>query len=189
MKSLLSKYFEFSDTDYNTFIAKGKLLEYKKGDYLLRANEVANKLFFIKKGFVRGFRLVDGKDTTHFFYRENWFATDYESYLEGSIGEIYLQALLDTTAHVFDKNSLYLFFEGHKNFEKIRYIIAEHAYLQMVRKFKNLQTNDLKERYKKTISENPELFNLVPQKYIASYLGVEPQSLSRLKKTIKWDKT
>lgn len=188
MKELLSTYFSFSDDEYDAFISKSQLVEYKKHDYLIHANEHVNTLFFIRKGFVRGYRIVDGEDVTHHFFRENWFATDYESYLTGKPGELYLQALLQTTVYAFDKQILFSFYREKRNFESIRYIQAEHAYLQMVEKVKDLQTRDLKDRYNNLILKYPELLNLVSQKHIASYLGVAPQSLSRIKNTLKTSK-
>ena len=130
---------------------------------------------------MRGYRIQDGIDVTHHFYLDNWLATDYESYLTGNQGEIYIQALVDTVVYEFNKSNLHTFFKSNEKFEKIRFIQAEDAYLQMVRRLKNFQCMELKERYLELVNRNPELFNLVPQRHIASYLGVTPQSLSRLK--------
>ncbi|PCJ66697.1 MAG: hypothetical protein COA58_04350 [Bacteroidetes bacterium] len=181
MRKFLSKYIDFSEEEYESFISIAKTKKYSKNEYLLNANRSAQKLFFVKSGFMRGFRIQEGNDITHHFYLDNWLATDYESYLTGNRGELYIQAVVDTTVYEFDKISLYTFFESHEKFEKIRIIQAEDAYLQMVRRLKNFQYMELKERYLELINRNPELFNLVPQRYIASYLGVTPQSLSRLK--------
>lgn len=183
MKNILSKHLSFTDQEYDLFISKSEQLEFNKSEFLMTPNEVTKKIFFINEGFVRGYRLVDGKEITHFFYRNNWFATDYESFLENTRGDLYLQALVNTSVYVFHKSTLYQFFKEVTKFEKIRYIIAEYSYLHMVRRYKNLQVNDLRAKYINAITEYPELFHLVPQKYIASYLGVEPQSLSRIKKS------
>lgn len=185
MKELLSTYFKFSDDEYELFISKSRLIQYKKHEHLLHANDYVNKLFFIKNGFVRGYRILDGEDITHHFFRENWFATDYESFLKNKTGELYLQALSDTTVYSFDRDGLFSFYREYSHFEKLRYIQAEHAYLQMVERFKDLQTNDLKKRYSNLINKHPELEYLAAQRHIASYLGVTPQSLSRIKKTLE----
>ncbi|MBT8258960.1 MAG: Crp/Fnr family transcriptional regulator [Bacteroidia bacterium] len=185
MKELLKRYIEFSNEEYETFISMAKLHSFNRNEFLLQAGHSVNKLFFIKKGIARGYRLLNGVDVTHHFYLENWFATDFESYLTGAEGELYLEALSSMECYEFNKDDLLSWFERYPKFEKLRYVQAEDAYLQMVNRYKDFQSKDLKERYIQLIIKNPQLFNLVPQKYIASYLGARPQSLSRIKESIK----
>lgn len=184
MKEFLSNYIDFTNEEYASFISIAKSKEFKKNDYLLRAGRPVKKLFFVKSGFMRGYRIQDGIDITHHFYLNNWFATDYESYLNGDPGELYIKALIDTTVYEFDRSTLLSYFETNEKFEKIRFIQAEDAYLRMVRRLKNFQYMELKDRYLELINRDPELFKLVPQRHIASYLGVTPQSLSRIKKSL-----
>lgn len=184
MREFLSKHINFSSEEYDTFISIAKSKEYKKDEYLLCADRPVQKLFFVRSGFMRGYRIQDGTDITHHFYLDNWLATDYESYLTGNRGELYIKALTDTSVYEFHKPSLLDFFKTHEKFEKIRFIQAEDAYLQMVRRLKNFQYMELKDRYLTLVNRNPNLFKLVPQKHIASYLGVAPQSLSRIKSEI-----
>lgn len=155
--------------------------KYRKNEYLLNADRPVQKLFFVKSGFMRGYRIQEGIEVTHHFYLDKWLATDYESYLTGNEGELYIKALVDTTVYEFNKTSLHAFFKSNEKFEKIRFIQAEDAYLHMVRRLKNFQCMELKERYLELVNKSPELFKLVPQRHIASYLGVTPQSLSRLR--------
>lgn len=182
MRNLLSSLIDASDAEYELFISQSRLCHFKKNEHLLVAASPAREIFFIEYGLVRGYRIVDGDDVTHHFFQENWFATDYQSFLSGFPGELHLQALVDTTALVFNKGVLHSFFKKYPAFERVRSILAEHAFLQMVERIKDLQTLDLKERYNNLVSKNPTLQNQVAQKHIASYLGVAPQSLSRMKK-------
>ena len=180
MKEFLSKHINFSEEEFESFMSIAKIQEYKKNDYLLKADRPVQKLFFVKSGLMHGYRIQDGIEITHHFYLENWLATDYESYLTSKCGELYVKALLDTTVYEFNKPSLFNFFKTNEKFEKIRFIQAEDAYLQMVNRLKSFQNMELKDRYLELVNRNPGLFNLVPQKHIASYLGVKPQSLSRI---------
>lgn len=185
MKDFLSNFIDFSEKEYDSFISIALLKKYSKNDFLLTADKPVQKLFFIKSGFLRGYRLQEGNDVTHHFFFNDWLATDYESYLTGKQGELYIQALTDTVVYEFDKTNLFAFYKLHEKFEKLRFIQAEDAYLQMVRRLKSFQYMDLKERYLELIKKEPEIFELVPQKHIASYLGVAPQSVSRLKNELK----
>ncbi len=185
MKSFLSAYIEFSDNEYEQFISKAKQIQIKKNEQLLVADKVVEKMFFIKSGILRSYRIIDGVDITHHFFLENGFATDYESFLTGKHGELYLETITDITVYEFNRSTFFSFFEDFPRFEKIRSVIAEYAYLQMVERLREFQTKDLKERYLNLINKNSKLFNLVSQKDIASYLGVAPQSLSRIKDSIR----
>lgn len=185
MKHFLSTFFDFSDEEYQSFISIAKSIKYKRNDHIFFADKPVEKLLFIMNGLVRGYRIIDGVDVTHHFFVDNWFATDYESYLTGKQGELFAEALVDTEVYEFNKTALISFYEANSKFEKIRFIQAEDAYLQMVKRLKGFQTKNLSERYLDLINLNPNLFNLIPQKHIASYLGVAPQSLSRIKKSIK----
>lgn len=185
MRSFLSAYIDFSNHEYELLISKAKLIEVNKNEQLLFANKAAEKIFFIKSGILRSYRIIEGVDITHHFFLENGFATDYESFLTRKHGDVYLETITDAVLYEFNRSTLFSFFEDFSKFEKIRTVIAENAYLKMVERLKDFQTKDLKERYLNLIDKNSKLFNLVSQKHIASYLGVAPQSLSRIKENVK----
>lgn len=130
---------------------------------------------------MRAFRLTGGTEYTHHFFVKNWFATDYQSYLTGQPSALYMESLTEVSYYEFDKKNVLDFFTMHPSFEKLGRIIAEQAYLMMVERLVDFQTHNLKDRYLRLINEYPQLFQQVPQKYIASYLGVAEQSLSRIK--------
>lgn len=184
VREFLNTHIDISDEEYLHFISIAKEKTFKKGDFLLRANKPTEKLFYVLSGFMRGYRIINGEDVTHHFFFDNWVATDLESYLTGRQGTLYIEALIDTTVLEFDKTTLYEYYASYPKFEKIRSIQAEDAYLRMVDRLRDFQCTDLRMRYHKLISQDPQLFNKVPQKHIASYLGVAPQSLSRIKKEV-----
>ncbi len=184
MRDFLNSFIEITDEEYRSFMALSKTESFKKGEYLLQADRPVQELFFVKSGFLRGYRIEQGADITHHFYFDKWLATDYESYLTGNQGELFIQAIVDTTVYKFNRNTLYDFYKSHPKFEKLRFIQAEDAYVRMVRRLKSFQNMDLKERYLALVNKAPELFELVQHWQIASYLGVTPQSLSRIRKTL-----
>ena len=125
--------------------------------------------------------IVNGKDFTHHFFTPGWFATDYESFLTNHESSLFISSLTKVVLYEIDKDILNNLYQKEQQFEKLGRIIAEKAYLFTVEKMSSLQTLDLKDRYKRLVDKMPELFQSVPQKYIASYLGVSEQSLSRIK--------
>lgn len=181
MKEIIQAHVNLSEDVYQIFLKSATRKEVAKNTILFHPNKVARKYLFITSGMLRGYRIVDGKDYTHHFFRPNWFATDLESFLGDSPSSLYIESLTAVTYFEFDKEVLEKLYETHHQLERLGRIIAEKAYLSTVEKFSEIQTLDLRGRYQSLIKKNPQLFQEVPQKYIASYLGVSEQSLSRIK--------
>ncbi len=155
--------------------------EIGKNKILFQPPTPTRKILFIESGLLRGYKIAEGKDYTHHFFTPNWFATDFESFLTNRPSSVFIESLTQVTYLQIDKEVLFRLYENHPQLEKLGRIIAEKAYLQTVEKLSDLQMLNLKERYKSLVKRNPQLFIDVPQKHIASYLGVSEQSLSRIK--------
>lgn len=181
MKEIIQSNINLTDEIYGLFLNSSKRKEVKKNQILFNPNRATNKILFLEKGILRGYRIIDGKDFTHHFYFSNWFATDFESFLKETPSQIYIETLTDTIFYEFNKKDLVNLYEKHHQLEKLGRLIAEKAYLATVEKLSNMQILDLKQRFNSLINKNPDLFQKVPQKHIASYLGVSEQSLSRIK--------
>ncbi|MBC8753366.1 Crp/Fnr family transcriptional regulator [Kordia sp. YSTF-M3] len=181
MKEILQSYITLSDELYQLFLNSAKKKEAEKNQLLFYPQNVTRKCLFIESGLLRGYKLIDGKEYTHHFFTAEWFATDFESFLTNQPSTIFIETLTKVTYYEFEKETLLKLYAAHHPFEKLGRIIAEKAYLSTVEKLTSIQTLDLQERYKSLVQKNPDLFQKVPQKYIASYLGVSEQSLSRIK--------
>ena len=184
MKEIIQSIIALSEEQYDLFVNSGTSRVVPRNHLIFTANRVNQKILFLNSGILRSYRLVDGKDLTHHFHFPGWFATDYASFLTGATSTLFFQALTEVRYWEFDKNNLETLYGRHAQFEKLGRIIAERAFLLTNRKFSDIQSLDLKQRYVKLLEQSPELFLQVPQKYIASYLGVSEQSLSRIKKSL-----
>ena len=182
MKEIIQSHLEFSDESYDLLMSIATEKQVKKNQLVFHPDKPANKILFLKKGLLRGYKIIDGKDYTHHFYFENWFATDYSSYLTEKPSQLFIESIEETNYYEFKKSDLLdLYNKSHQN-ERLARIIAEKAFLLTVEKLEDLQLLNLNEKFNALINRNPRLFQRVPQKYIASYLGVSEQSLSRIKK-------
>ena len=182
MKEIIQSHLEFSDESYDLLINIATEKEVRKNQLIFYPEKPTDKILFLNKGLLRGYKIIDGKDCTHHFYFENWFATDFSSFLNEKPSQIYIESIEKTNYYEFKKEDLLnLYDKSHQN-ERLARIIAEKAFLTTVEKLADLQLLNLKEKYLTLIKRNPILFQRVPQKYIASYLGVSEQSLSRVKK-------
>ena len=128
--------------------------------------------------------MIDGNDYSFFFYTDNEFAIDYESFLLGISTPLFFETLTECNVTEYKKDTLETLFERIPRLEKLGRIIAEQAYLNVHDRLMQFQTDDLETRYLKLIKRNPYLFQSVQLYHIASYLGVKPQSLSRIRAKI-----
>ena len=140
-----------------------------------------SKLLFLEKGLVRSYRVIDGKDITFYFFTAGEFAVDYESFLKESGISLFFDALVVCDYLEFSKPTIEALYDLFPVFERVGRIMAEQAYLSATSRVKELQAESLQDRYLKLLARNPELFQQIPQYHIASYLGVKPQSLSRVR--------
>jgi CRP-like cAMP-binding protein len=181
MKKVIDGLIELDETNYQLWMERGRLVSSKKGEIIFRPDRAFTKLLFLEEGIIRGYRLENGVEYTHHFFSPGWFVSDYQSYLTGELGQLYFQAATDVQFYLFEKEQMDSLFANSHQLERLGRIIAEKAYLKMVERLVDFQTNDLKKRYQNLVHRNPEILKLIPQKHIASYLGVAEQSLSRIR--------
>jgi CRP/FNR family transcriptional regulator, anaerobic regulatory protein len=159
----------------------------KKKEFLLQEGKICDKISFINKGAVRLFHNIDGEENTIQFFFENSWHTDYESFLTGQPTIENIQALEPCEIVQFNKQNLNKLYEKYPVFERFGRIMAEMSFLSVYNLHKMKTNEEPEERYLNLLKQRPELSERVPQHYIASYLGVKPESLSRIRKRI-WSK-
>jgi CRP/FNR family transcriptional regulator, anaerobic regulatory protein len=181
---ILLKIAPFTDEELALFCSILNLRHLKRREYLYQPGQICHCVAFIEQGSLRYFTLVDGTEQTGQFFFENSWYTDYESFLSTQPTEQYIQALEPTTAWLLPKTALYELYNLYPKFERFGRIMAENAYLGS-RKSKEMLQNLVPEaRYRWLIEERPKVIERVSLKYIASYLGIQPESLSRIRKRL-----
>jgi CRP-like cAMP-binding protein len=155
---------------------------FKKGEHLLAEGEVSTSFYFNLAGFVRLYYVKDTVEKTAYFYPENTFISAYESFVQQTPSKLNLQVTEDTSLiELTVKTSAELLSHSPK-FETLARIAMEDELIAHQKIIASLLTLTPEERYFQLMKENPEVFQRVPQHYIASYVGVQPESLSRIKK-------
>lgn len=159
-----------------------KPMDLKKGNFFLKADGYSNKLGFVEQGILREFVYLDGKDVTKWISTEGYFVVDLASFLFHQKARWNIQALTDCELYVIDI----------KDYQKIGKLIPKWIELEkmfIAKCFTILEDRifqliafSAEERYSNFFSMNKELFNRVPLQYIASMLGMTPETLSRLRK-------
>ena len=153
---------------------------FKRRDFLLEASHVCRHLFFVVKGCVRHFHIKeDGSEATCDITLENLWATDFVSFADETPSRLWLQALEDT---VVERTRLQELYAAYHQFETFGRITTERVLQRSIDTTMSLASLKPEERFKHLMAVRPELLQRVPQKHIASLLGISPESLSRLQK-------
>lgn len=154
----------------------------KKGELLTRQGEICRCVSFINKGLIRMFYVVDGKEISTGFLNEHEYIAQYDSFLmqQPSAGNI--DALEDCELINLTYNDMQALYTSHPVFEIFGRKIAEMLFIMIMSQTTRLLTLKPEERYQSVIQYQPFVIQRVPQYMIASYIGISPEHLSRLRK-------
>tara|TARA_R110002050_G_scaffold163650_1_gene293758 strand:- start:4398 stop:4955 length:558 start_codon:yes stop_codon:yes gene_type:complete len=180
MKQMIS----ISEDELNDFLGQSITKTFKRNETVSRTNAVPNEIFFINKGLIR-VMITDNEGTEHtvHFALENQFISDYSNFMQKQPSFYTLQALEETQVVVLPRSAIEWGYKNLQEGEKMGRLIAEYYFIYQDNRIKNTFSRTPKQRYDNITDVFPNIHNRVPQHMIASYLGITPVHLSRLKKT------
>lgn len=156
----------------------------EKGDFVVELGKTSRYLAFVAEGFIRGYKLFDGVESTTCLCGSNSFATSTSSFITQSPSSLALQALEPVTLVLLSHDSLQNLYAVSPFWEKVGRYIAEHEFLSMHSNSWRNSPISAHEKYLTLMSENPGIVNTVPLHYIASYIGITPETLSRIRRKL-----
>jgi CRP-like cAMP-binding protein len=159
-------------------------LKFDKGALFLREGDVCNNLAFVNKGIFRYYIEQEGEDKTYNFATEGNFICNYESLIRQVPSAKHIQAIEKATVLSISRDNLHRFYTDVKDGNLFGRIHMENIYAETVRQLISQYTETPEHRYLKFLKQFPDLNQRLPQFYIASYVGVKPQSLSRIRKRL-----
>ncbi|MXN91137.1 cyclic nucleotide-binding domain-containing protein [Flavobacterium sp. Sd200] len=184
----IREYFEstslLSDRDWECFASMLTRSEYPKKHLLLSKGETEGYLSFIEKGIVRMFIPKEYDDLTFGFSFENSFTSAYDSFLTRQPSVYSIETLASTTLWRISFKDLQKIYEQTAVGNLIGRKASEELFLKKSRRELSLLSESAETRYLKLFTEQPELVRQIPLKYIASYIGITPQALSRIRRRI-----
>ncbi|GGH74189.1 Crp/Fnr family transcriptional regulator [Phaeocystidibacter marisrubri] len=154
---------------------------FSKNEVIFTEGKVSDEIYFVTKGCVRLFYNVDGNDKTAFFYTEGQFICAGESYTFHIPAMENYQAIEQSELFIFTKSKIERLLNEAPKFEIIARIATENELITCQKVIASFVTKSAEERYLDLLVAQGELFHRVPQQYIASFLGVSPETLSRIK--------
>lgn len=183
IRQTIASMISISDEEMAEFLGRLTVRKAKRKEFLAVPEQVPDEIFFINSGLVRVL-LTDqegNEHTTHFAY-PNQFIADYSCFLQGIPSFYALQALEETEVTVLSREAIDWGYQNMEDGDKLGRLIAEFYFIYQDNRIMNQYLRKPKERYDALASIFPDIHNKAPQHMIASYLGITPIHLSRLKR-------
>lgn len=184
LRKYIHKVTPMNEEDWQYFSSKLELVNFKKKSVLLKQGQVENYLSFIIKGVARVYIPDDEYDVTFGFLFKNEFLSAYDSFLTRTPSEYQTETLINTSLWRISYEDLQDVYKNTNSGNAIGRQMNEDMYLLKSKRELSLLTNTAEERYLNLFKERPELIAQIPLKHIASYIGVTPQALSRIRRRI-----
>jgi CRP-like cAMP-binding protein len=173
-----------TDADCEMFLPYLKVKQYTKGEFFVAEGQISNEIGFINNGSFRLYYLLDGKEVNANFFFEKEFVVEYQSFLLQHSSRYYIQALEDSEVITFTAAALHNAYDVSHSWERFGRIIAEKLFIDATQRGEEFLFLTGEQRYKNLLKKHPKVFERVPLYHIASFLGVERESLSRLRRKI-----
>mgnify|MGYP000256503435 CR=1 FL=1 len=186
LNKYISNFVRLSDEENKALEKVLTLKKLQKKEHLVEYNKVCTKVVFINNGYFRFYHFdYAGNEITSDFYFAPNFITSYTSFITGKASFVNVQAMVDMEVIEIQKSNLYNLYHKYPNVERLGRLIAESVAITSEKHLFLLLNQTAEMRYKNLLDKHPEYVNTIPLQYIASYLGITKETLSRMRKTIR----
>lgn len=182
-----TKFFEvIPKEELKLLITRTKTIIINKGDYFLKEGDIPRRIGFVRSGILRLFYIDNtGKDVTKHFCSEHTLAISYSGFIQQQPSRFSIQALEKTKLIIIDKGTYDYLLNRNTCWQITARKLAEIVFMIKERREAELLLDDAQTRYLKFLKDYPNLINRIKQYYVSSYLGITPESLSRIRTQIK----
>jgi len=168
--------------DLNAIVSLFQFKTIKKGDFLLKAGKRCDQLSFVQSGFLRMFIATEEKEITQWISTKGYFSTDLSSFVFDVPSRLSIQALSDTEVYSISKKDYNKLGEFVSKWHELEKLFLVRCFITLEERIFSHLSMTAEERYVFFFEHNRELFNQVPLQYIASMLGMTPETFSRIRK-------
>ena len=179
--TFLNKFVKVSIEDFAELITWAEPRQFQKKAMLTKPGDVEEHMYFITRGLIRKYFLKKDQEIITHLVKEGGIIGSGESFLTGKPSKYFVETLEPTTAFAISSKKLEEMYGSSKKWEKLgRIMTTQYFLVQEMRLMDNIRYST-RERFVKFMKENTDLLQRVPQKYLASYLNIKPETFSRLK--------
>lgn len=158
-----------------------KIKVVEKKEIILKEGQVCNYIYFIEKGFLRSYYINDCKEITAWFMKENDIIVSVNSFFKREPSYEYIQAIENSILHYVHYDELQSIYEEFIEFNIVGRVLAEKYYTLSEERLYGMRSHTAEERFNFLLDKHPEIIQRAPVGYIASYLGISMETLSRLR--------
>ena len=179
----ISRYITLTELEEKEFIKLNTFRSFKKGTLLLKEGELSDECYFILKGCLRSFYIIDGEEKTTEFYTE-LEGVNPHCVVEKKPSSYYIACVEDCILTIGTPEMEAVMFEKFPKFEILFRKLSEELLVKSQTSFDDYKTSSPEQRYLNLQKSRPDLIQRIPQHQLASFLGIKPQSLSRIRARI-----
>jgi CRP-like cAMP-binding protein len=184
LKEIFKTRTHVSETEVQRALELMQFKQFDKGDCLTEIGKIENYTYFIIEGVTRSFFFKDEKEVSLDFHFTGDLVSVYESFIDRMPAEHALEALTPLSMMRIRHDDLEKLYEEYPNFKLVRTVLVEEQFKKSSQRVKDLLSLSATERYLKLLNLHPEYVQNIPLKYLASYLNITPESLSRIRKSL-----
>jgi CRP-like cAMP-binding protein len=185
IRNNINKRITLTDAEFDHFTSFLQNQTLKKKEFLLKAGEVSKHLAFVNRGGFRTYSIdKTGEEHILQFSLEDWWVGDAYSALTQKPSTYFIEALEDSDVHLIDYQIFEQIYAEIPKFERFFRILSQNRFIALQERINGELSASAEERYLDLLNRYPTLPQRVPQQYIASFLGIQPPSLSRIRKQL-----
>jgi len=185
LRAYFSTFVQPTDEEWAAMAQCFYVKQLPKNDFILKAGAVCKEMNFINKGGYRSYYLKDGKEITTNFFFSNSFVADYSSFVTQQPSFEYIEAVEDSELVTFSYKDMQYYYEKYPMMQKFGRLIAEKIITNISNRQQDFLLYTPKERYLNLIKRRPKVVLNLPQIHVATYLGITPEYLSRIRRELK----
>lgn len=184
LKTKILSYTKIDDAVLESEMKNYRRIVLQKGETLLEPGHVATHMYYLEKGCISYHKEEEGEVKVLEFYTEDVYFTDLLSYVNQTLSKYYLKALEPCVVLAVDKKGLEKSFSNSHQLERFGRLSMQEAFTKLLSRVERMSIRSNEERYLRLVEKRPDLFQRVPNYLIASYLGITPVGLSKLRKRL-----
>ncbi|HTF81681.1 MAG TPA: Crp/Fnr family transcriptional regulator [Cytophagales bacterium] len=181
LKAYLERLVTLEPEAWQDFEKITELKNLKKGQHFLRQDEVCKRLGFIIKGYMRVYFLANGEEITKDFNFEDSFCGSYASFAQQQASRFNVVAMENATVCTLSRDGLFALYDKYPSIQKVGRISMEQMFIRKEQRESAFLLDPAQKRYEDLIASHPKIEQRVPLKYLASYLGIRAETLSRIR--------